>query len=47
MLKFINKQGKEVMEVTDSGDISFVSEELKASGLIETVEKSEDKKENE
>jgi hypothetical protein len=47
MLKFINKKGEKVLEVKDSGDISFVAEELKKKGLKETVEeKKKDKEED-
>jgi len=47
MLKFINRQGQKVLETTDSGDITFVSEELKEAGLIETVEKTNEEQEDE
>lgn len=31
MLKFVNKQGKKVMEMKDSGEIKFLDKNLKES----------------
>lgn len=45
MLKFVNKKGQKVLEVKDSGDITFVAEELKVKGLTETVEPKEQEEE--
>lgn len=45
MLKFVNKQGKKVLEMKDNGDITLVAEELKATGLHETVEKEKSEEE--
>lgn len=47
MLKFVNKKGQKVLEVKDSGDITFVAEELKVKGLTETVESKEEKAQEE
>jgi hypothetical protein len=44
MLKFVNKNGEKVLELKDTGDITFVSEDLKKQGLQESVE---DEKEDE
>jgi hypothetical protein len=38
MLKFINKKGQKVLEVKDNGDLTFVAEELKKTGLLEDVQ---------
>jgi hypothetical protein len=46
MLKFINKQGKKVMEMKDNGDLTKVAEELKATGLVETVEEKDEEQED-
>lgn len=45
MLNFINKNGKKVMEMKDSGDLTMVAEELKVTGLVETVEQKEEETE--
>lgn len=37
MLKFVNKKGNKVLEVKDNGELSFVSEELQKTGLMEDV----------
>lgn len=37
MLKFINKDGKKVLEMKDDGNFSEVSEELKQQGIVEEV----------
>lgn len=42
MLKFVNKDGKKVLEMKDNGDFSEVSEELKQQGIVEE-DKEEDK----
>lgn len=31
VIKFVNKQGKKVMEMTDNGDVKILSEDLKTS----------------
>ena len=38
MLKFINKDGKKVLEMKDDGNFSEVSEELKQQGIVEEDE---------
>lgn len=37
MLKFVNKDGKKVLEMKDDGNFSEVSEELKQQGIAEEV----------
>lgn len=44
MLKFIDKQGKKVMEMNDNGDVNVLSENLKISFSTEPL-KEESKKE--
>lgn len=45
MLKFVNKDGKKVLEMKDDGNFSEVSEELKQQGIVEE-DKDKDKEEN-
>lgn len=45
MLKFINKDGKKVLEMKDDGNFSEVSEELKQQGIVEE-DTEKDKEEN-
>lgn len=42
MLKFINKNGQNVLEIKDNGDLTYVSEELKVTGLVEKQEEEKD-----
>lgn len=47
MLKFVNKDGKKVLEMKDDGNFSEVSEELKQQGIVEeATDKDKDKEEN-
>lgn len=45
MLKFVNKDGKKVLEMKDDGNFSEVSEELKQQGIVEE-DTEKDKEEN-
>ena len=45
MLNFINKNGKKVMEMKDDGDLTMVAEELKVTGLTETIQQKEEETE--
>ncbi|MES9681720.1 hypothetical protein ABWK22_02145 [Gottfriedia acidiceleris] len=46
MLKFINAQGKKVMEMTDNGEVNILNEDLKKSfsenSLKETKKEEKD-----
>lgn len=43
MLKFINSQGKKVMEMSDNGDVTVLSEDLKKSFSDKSLEESKKK----
>lgn len=47
MLKFINSQGKKVMEMTDNGDVTVLNEDLKKSFSENSLKESKkEEKEN-
>ncbi|HDR4736904.1 TPA: hypothetical protein QCR36_003955 [Bacillus cereus] len=48
VLKFINNQGKKVMEMTDNGDVTILNEELKKSFSENSLQETKkEEKENE
>lgn len=47
MIKFFNKKGTKVMEMTDNGDVNILSEALKESFSTQAPLKETEEKENE